>query len=451
MEGSGNSGSKRITRRDMLKASGLAVAGLAAASSAGEALAAPPEIPYEATAVALEKPPAKGTMRITFCGTWYTPRPNQACNSIFVELGNGAKDGDWGDSFVFDCGSGIVANYVALGVPFSRMTKVFLTHLHGDHMSDLTTIYCFGPSSDRKSALHVYGPSQGYLLDSEPYVPDQPGTTEHEGTEYFCKVLLELCKWHRNSFSFLPTGYQGDGDGYDLVPHELDYMADPGLAYDGAGADGKPVKIKHFPAIHAREGAISYRLEWNGMSMVFSGDTKPNTFMTTNAKGVDVLIHEMAAPASVWVNRQTGMTPADGQPYETALKLNQEVIDNSHTPQTAFGYIMSQARPKLAVATHFSNDPDLVRPALKDIRCHYQGPVIVADDLLVLTACKNEHGETTLRRSVAHVPKYPWWHVLPFTGTFATSKFDGPYAQFSQTTMAHVIDESKYSDCETHK
>src|SRR3974390_1882868 len=117
-------GPGRITRRDILKASGLTLAGLAVAGSAHDAMAAAPDIPMEAAPVALEKPPAKGTMRITFCGTWFTPRPNQACNSIFVELGNGANNGDWGDSFTFDCGSSIVANYVALGGPFSRMPKI---------------------------------------------------------------------------------------------------------------------------------------------------------------------------------------------------------------------------------------------------------------------------------------------------------------------------------------
>jgi ribonuclease Z len=436
--------SEGITRRDMLKASGLALAGLAVAGTAGKALAATSEIPLESNPVSIEQPPAKGTMRITFCGTWYTPRPHQASNSIFVELGNGAKDGDWGDSFVFDCGAGVVANYVSLGVPYSRMTKVFLTHLHGDHMSDLTTIYCFGAATDRKTALHVYGPSRGYKLDRFLKPPD---STQNEGTHFFCDRLLEMDKWHRNSFSFLPTGYQGDGDGYLLNAHELDYAANPGPAYDDKGGDGQKVTISHFPAIHAREGAISYKLEWNNMSMVFSGDTKPNTFMTTRAKGVDLLIHEMAAPPSVWTTRETGLTPADGAEYYEVLDLNLQVIENSHTLQAAFGYVMSQTEPKLAVATHFPNDPDLVKPALQDIRCFYKGPVIVANDLLVITASKNTKGETTFKQGPAHVPAYPWYHTLPMTGTLAKPKYSDPLAQFSDFLKEHIIPITEYSNC----
>jgi ribonuclease Z len=447
-----------ITRRDMLKVSGLALAGLAVAGTAEKALAAASDIPLEEVPVAIEKPPAKGTMRITFCGTWYTPRPHQASNSIFVELGNVQNDGDWGDSFVFDCGSGTVANYVALGVPYSRMTQVFLTHLHGDHMSDITTIYCFGPASDRKTPLHVYGPSRGYLLDTDPYKPGQPGTTEGEGTKDFVAQLLELTKWHRNSFSFLPTGYVGqpvhDGvpeDGYWITPHELDYMKNPGSAYDGVGADGKPVTITHFPAIHAREGAISYRLDWNGMSMIFSGDTKPNTYVIQNAKGdhgqgVDVLIHEIASHPSVWVTNTSGLQPGDPDYYKV-LALNVEVIENSHTVGAAFGYIMSQAQPRLAVGTHMQNDPNLRPAVLRDVRCSYKGPMIFADDLLVITAAKNHRGETTFKQGPAHVPPYPWTHSRPFTGTPADAKFDGPLAQFSNTLLEAMIPIEVYEKC----
>ena len=78
-------------------------------------------------------------MRISFPGTSVIPRLAQACNSVFVETGSG-------DQFVFDCGAGVVVKYNAMGIANGRMNKIFLTHIHGDHMSDLTYIYCFGPA-----------------------------------------------------------------------------------------------------------------------------------------------------------------------------------------------------------------------------------------------------------------------------------------------------------------
>lgn len=402
-----------LTRRGFLKTSGAALGGLALGGVAGcdshdsVAAASTDTNPDHGP---LYVPPGPDEMRISFLGTWYTPRPNQACNSIFVELGNG-------DAFVFDCGSGVVSRYVAMGVTYSRMDKIFLTHLHGDHMSDLVTIYCFGPSSDRKSPLHVWGPT---------------GDTENEGTAFFCQKLLELTKWHRESFSFLPTGYTEGGDGYDLTAHELPYMDNPGLAYDNNG-----VTITHFPAIHARNGSISYKLEWNGLSMVFTGDTKPNNFVLEHAKGVDVLIHEMTTPPEVWTTKQTGLT--EGETYDYLLSLNKEVIENSHTVQRAFGYVLSQTNPRLAVATHFPNDPDLVGPAMDDIRDFYRGPVIIAQDLLVLTLNRNG----SISESYAKVPEYPWY-TGKLTGDLAPPKYDGPLAQFNDTLIENVIPEAYY-------
>jgi len=97
-------------------------------------------------------------------------------------------------------------------------------------------------------------------------------------------LLRESLRWHTEVFSFLNTAYTGfkpphyaprnRRDGYDLVPFELDWRKGakphrPAVAYQDHG-----VKITHFPAVHDRQGSISYKLEWNGLSLIFSGGTK---------------------------------------------------------------------------------------------------------------------------------------------------------------------------------
>ncbi len=89
-----------------------------------------------------------------------------------------------------------------------------------------------------------------------------------------------------------PWDPAGHRDGFDLVATELPWRTIGGVAYD---ADG--VRITHFPAVHDRQGSISYKLEWNGLSMVFSGDTRPTQYIIDQATaGVDVFIHEMVVP-----------------------------------------------------------------------------------------------------------------------------------------------------------
>ncbi len=438
---------KVIGRRDLLKVAGAAGAALAAgaglgvlgvrdATAVGDVSAAAPPTPDHtprptpaATPYAdptvdtyttgtlgifpMGEPVARDAMRLTFLGTSFLPRLAQQCNSVFVELGNG-------DSFVFDLGSGVSAKYNAYGVPPSRMTKVFLTHLHGDHTSDLITLYCFGPAQDRKTPLLLHGPSADDSM---------------EGTHAFGILLKQLMKWHEESFSFLPTGTKLRGDGYDIITTELPYMKDGGLAYEDDG-----VRITHWPAVHARDGSISYRLEWNGLSMVFSGDTRPNSYMLKHAKGVDVLVHEMVLPPETWAAKNTGLQPGDpgwDRAYDTAL----EVQESSHTPQLAFGYIASQVKPRLAIATHFQVNPDTLPRAVSDVTTWYLGEFAIATDMFVVDVTKR-----SIVQRQAFLDRYAFYPKMKFwpPDELAPSKYDGPLAQLNDTLVASIIPTDTY-------
>jgi ribonuclease Z len=358
-------------------------------------------------------PNDEDTMRITFLGTSFLPRVAQEANSIFVECGTD-------DCFAFDFGSGVSAKYGAMGIPPSRLTRIFLTHLHGDHTSDLITLYCFGPSQDRKTPLHLYGPS---------------GVRASEGTAAFGENLRKLMKWHVESFSFLPTGTISNGDGYDIATHELPFMKVGGVAYKANG-----VKITHFPAVHARSGAISYKVEWNGLSMVFSGDTRPNDYMVRQAAGVDVLIHEMVVPTEVWAEKNSGLPPTDPN-FPQALAAATAVQQSSHTPQKALGYILDQTQPRLGIATHFQVNDDTIGPAMTDVQSFFSGHFTMAIDQLVV-----EVTATSITQMLTQVDEYAWYPKpdSPDPSTLAPAKYGSPTAQLNSTLVSHIIPQSIY-------
>ena len=194
---------------------------------------------------------AADQMRFSFLGTSFLPRIAQQCNSVFVELGNG-------DSFVFDFGSGVSSKYVAMGIPPSRMYKVFLTHLHGDHVNDLITLCYFGPSQDRKSPLYLYGPS---------------ADSTDEGTLAFADNLKKLMKWHEEAFSFIPTGQKTVGDGYDIVAKELPYMTVGGVAYEATAS--KSLISRRCTTVTAASAS-----SWNGMACRWSFPATPGRTTT---------------------------------------------------------------------------------------------------------------------------------------------------------------------------
>ena len=367
---------------------------------------------------------ATNEMRISFMGTSFLPRLTQAANSVFVECGNG-------ESFVFDCGAGVIEKYVAMGVAYSRMDKIFLTHLHADHESDLMFIYCFGPSTDRKTPLHVWGPT---------------GDTTNESVSYFCDTTKNVTEWHRESFSFLSTGLTNGLDGYDLVAHECPYELIGNLVYNSNG-----VKITHFPAIHDRDGAISFRLEWQGISMVFSGDSQPNTFMLNQATNLDVLIHEVTLSPQVWAAKNGNLTPSPDPLYVQAVALAKEIQDCSHTPARALGYILNQlslsnAAPRLAVATHCQFEDDTTNAVMTDIRSWYSGPVALARDLTVLNVSTDKSQPIRQRTAVVSSDAFYTTATYYPTNVLAQPKYTNNMMQLSAWLQAHIIPEALYTN-----
>ena len=233
--------SKGLTRRDLLKASGVALGGLALGgamigSGAGKAHAGvacptvgpcyPTNTPTQQYSYFSSLPQyfpndpndqnvllQDDEMRITFLGSMVPPvRRAQQEMSIFVEVGpwiydpNHPGDPTYGhatDGFVFDCGSGVCANYGAMNIGYGRMDKIFLTHLHADHMSDLSHIYCFGPGGGRFSPLYVWGPGPSGVKSPRP-----PRRLYDDGTNAFCKNLREAMRWCTESFSFQASSYE---------------------------------------------------------------------------------------------------------------------------------------------------------------------------------------------------------------------------------------------------
>ncbi|MBW8060749.1 MAG: MBL fold metallo-hydrolase [Solirubrobacterales bacterium] len=282
----------------------------------------------------------KDEARIVACGTGMpTARRAQAGTSFVVELGNG-------DKFIFDIGSGSMANIQSLMIPADFLTKVFLTHLHTDHWADLASLWAGGWTAGRTSPLEVWGPS---------------GAREDMGTSYAVEHMLKAYNWDYMTRAVTINPTPGE-----IRVTEFDYKGLNEVVYEQNG-----VTIRSWPCIHTGDGPISYELEWNGYKVVIGGDTAPNRWYPEYAKGADWANHECFMTSEQMMSKYN-------QPPQLALRINLLF----HTSAQSFGKIMSIVKPRHAVAYHFFNDADTRYDIYDGIRESYDGPLSMATDLM---------------------------------------------------------------------
>ena len=299
-------------------------------------------------------------MRITFMGSAPMLRPGQMNTSIYIELGNG-------DSFIFDMGEGAVSNYLGSGIPINKMNDIFLTHLHVDHFGSIPWVYAFGAWSGRwHEPLRITGPS---------------GRTEKDGVKYMVEGMKMMMHWHREAFSVFPTAWE-------IEVNEFDFADSGGTAYEKNG-----VKIIHWAASHAKDGASAYRLDWNGLSLCFTGDTRPNTLDIEYCKNVDVMISETQPEVISISSGVQGVPPFVGR----------YTMDTHHSPAYGAGYIFNKVQPRIAMTTHMPYDPYVNTETIAEIREHWKGPFhFGAPDMVVVNVTKDS---IWVRDGV--IPDYP--------------------------------------------
>jgi ribonuclease Z len=286
-------------------------------------------------------------MRITALGTGMPNlRPSQASAAWLVELGNG-------DTFFFDIGTGCIGGFAATMVSYNRANKVFLTHLHSDHCGDLAALWIGGWVAARQIPVYVWGPS---------------GDTPELGTKHFVDKIRDAYRWDIESrkVAGLPAGAG------EMVVEEFDY-SETQVVYEENG-----VTITAFPAIHILDGPVSYRLDWKGMSFVYSGDTHPNKWFVENGQNADVLVHESFVTVPQLIEKQ-------GFPEDLAWEVGTKV----HTSPADCGRVFAMTNPKLAVGYHFFNDWDTAPEIRDEIKSTYDGPLVLATDFMVFNITKD--------------------------------------------------------------
>jgi ribonuclease Z len=252
------------------------------------------------------------------------------------------------ERLLFDAGRGMTFGLARLSIRPFTIDKIFLTHLHSDHIVSIPELFLFPWASDgRKTPLRIWGPA---------------------GTRAMTDHL-------REAFAFdIHTRRDLDER---LAPDGITFLATDvreGVVYEEAGVKVTAFLVDHGPV----EPAFGYRVDYGGHSIVLSGDTSPSDNLVTYARGADVLIHEIGRSKADPVL----IGPADEVPDGAGnTRAQLRAIAAHHTDATEAARVFQRVNPRLVVLSH-ANQPPAV--TLATIARGYPGRVEYGSDLMTI-------------------------------------------------------------------
>ena len=235
-------------------------------------------------------------MNITFLGTSSgVPTPTRIVSSLALKLSQTAE------VWLFDCGEGTQHQLMKSNIKSSQIKKIFITHMHGDHIYGLPGLLATLGLSGNSNGIEIYGPSElrsfvtSALQSSYCKLSFPLRFTEVEDFASLNKILFEndklkvhcACLKHR-----LPAyGYrvsEKDKPGVFDIKKAEDSNIPPGPIYSELQA-GKTVKLKDGRSFNGQDFCGPPR---KGESFVYCTDTVFSESAVNLSKNADLLVHE---------------------------------------------------------------------------------------------------------------------------------------------------------------
>ncbi|MDP7620259.1 MAG: MBL fold metallo-hydrolase [Dehalococcoidia bacterium] len=269
------------------------------------------------------------TIRFTMLGSGAVrDNPRRAGPSQILQVGD--------QTLMFDCGRSAATSLAAAGGACEAIDRLFLTHLHFDHVVDLPYIVFTGWVKGREARLGIHGPV---------------------GTGDFVSRII------RPPFEQDIDSRVGHGKDLESLDPDVSEVAGAGefLVDDGYRVSAAPVD-------HANMPALVYRVDAGDRRVVITGDGKPDEGFTDFCRGADLLAVECSGTPEFLAEQPWGhwhLRPADIARIATEAEVKRVMI-------------------KHLVIEDITGDRTAPYRMAEQVRQGYGGEVIVAEDGLVV-------------------------------------------------------------------
>ena len=250
------------------------------------------------------------SLHVVFCGTGgplFEAERAGPCTAIIVDE----------EIFIIDVGPGSWESIARLGLDATKISTIFLTHLHSDHIGDLGELSTMSWTMGREKPIIVYGPE---------------GTeTVIDGFDSIYQFDISYRIQHHGEDILIPEGRKTIGHNLFTDPNSKDFI----ITLPN-GLKVTTFDVNHEPVIPA----FGYRFDYKGASVVISGDTSYSENLVQHSQNVDIIVHDTLNDAFLELliptlkkfgNTRTAKIMTDVLDYHAGIEKSLEVAENTNT------------------------------------------------------------------------------------------------------------------------
>jgi len=296
------------------------------------------------------------SLRVVFLGTAGSiPTPERGLPAIALQRK--------GELILFDCGEGTQRQMIRAKVGLHRKTKVFVTHMHGDHVLGLPGLLQTMSLLDREKKLEVYGPP-----GIEAFVEAMKRTVQFNLTfpveAYEVREAGVVCKEQEYEVQAVWADHETPSLAYALTeyprpgrfhPEKARMLGVPEGPLWSELQHGRAVKLPRGRTVEPKEVLGPQR---PGRKIAYSGDTRPSKDLVKLAEEADLLIYEATFDDELQDRAQEDghSTPSQAAKVAKEAKAKRLVLTHISSRYRDPGILLEQARkvfPKVSIAEDF--------------------------------------------------------------------------------------------------
>ena len=235
-------------------------------------------------------------MNITFLGTSSgVPTLTRNVSSLALKLSQSS------DVFLFDCGEGTQHQLMKSNIKSSQIKKIFITHMHGDHIYGLPGLLATLGLSGKSEGIEIYGPSElrGFInsalkssfcklsfplhfIEVENFGSETESLFENEKIKVSCAPLKHKIPAYGYRVS------EKDKPGVFDIKKAESMNIEPGPIYSEL-QKGKKITLADGRSFDGKDFCGPPR---KGESFVYCTDTVFSESAVSLSKNADLLVHE---------------------------------------------------------------------------------------------------------------------------------------------------------------